>query len=206
MTRSKELDWYVLVVPAQKEYVAAFLLEKVGAATYVPTETRWRRKNRYAKTKEEFAFPVAPRYVFAGFAGPVPWHRVFSVSQVKAVIGISGVPQLIDEERMARFRARIPNGRLSIETVAVRIKGGRTVEKGVRHRIVSEAHAPCEQRFMASGREFAAGDEVEIVSGPFRDRLVTVEEINGPMATIMLELFGESRAVEVPVGHLEKVA
>jgi hypothetical protein len=73
-------------------------------------------------------------------------------------------------------------------------------------RIVSEAHAPAEQRFMASGKEFSSGDAVEIVDGPFRDRLVTVEEIKGPMATIMLELFGEPRAVEVPVKHLEKVA
>lgn len=199
-------NWYVLVVPAQKEYVAAYLLEKVGAHVYVPTETRWRRKNRYARTKVEFAFPVAPRYVFAGFAGPVPWHRVFSVSLVKAVIAIGGVPRVIDDAAMARFRARIPNGRLTIETVEVRVKGGRTIEKGVRHRIVSEAHAPAEQRFMASGKEFSAGDAVEIVDGPFRDRFVTVEEIKGPMATIMLELFGEQRAVEVPVKHLEKAA
>lgn len=98
---------------------------------------------------------------------------------------------------MERFRSRISNGRLTIQNVEIRMKGGRTVEKGVKHVVVTEAHSPTEQRFMASGKEFAAGDVVAIVDGPFRDRVVLVQEIRGPMARILMSLFGDERELDV---------
>lgn len=208
MSKPVILNWYALIVPPGKEYVAALLLERRwGCRTYVPTETRWRRRNRYCKSKEEFAFAVAPRYVLAGFSGLPRWFDVLTSPAITDVIRLNDNPKRLDrttaifdragncrrltDEFLARYMAGTSNGRLDV----------------AEGRVVTDARAAQAERWMRTHKEFKAGDEVEIVSGPFRDRRVTVLEINGHMARLDLELFGGADgggvSVEVPVMDLE---
>ena len=195
--------WYALIARPGREYVAALALEcHWGCKTYVPTETRWRRRNRYCKAKEQFAFAVAPRYVLAAFPSQPHWLFVLNEPSITDVIRLDGQPKRLDrstaifdragncrrltDEFLERYMARTPNGRLDL----------------AEGRVMTAAMAPTEEQWMTTHKEFKAGDEVEIVSGPFRDRRVTVLEINGHMARLDLELFGGA-PVEVPVRDLE---
>ena len=203
MSKPQSLNWYALIARPGREYVAALILERHwGCKTYVPTETRWRRRNRYCKAKEQFAFAVAPRYVLAGFSGAPHWLFVLDEPSISDVIRLDGQPKRLDrstaifdragncrrltDEFLDRYMARTPNGRLDLGA----------------GKVLTEAMAPTEEQWMKTHKEFKAGDEVEVVSGPFRDRRVTVLEINGHMARLDLELFGGA-PVEVPVMDLE---
>jgi len=190
------LFWYAFLVPAQKEYTAAHILTRRGAVTYVPTHTRFRRRNRYAKRKEEFAFPVAPRYVFAGFRHPPEWYWLFQLPLILAVVGINGTPKSMLNNKLAEFMGATPNGKLKLA------EGERSIEVEGRRPL----RAPKEQRHMRTHREFKAGDEVDIVDGAYRDRKVIVREITGHMAKILMPLFGAEREVEVPLENLERTS
>ena len=208
MSKPVSLNWYALIARPGREYVAALIMERHwGCKTYVPTETRWRRRNRYCKAKEQFAFAVAPRYVLAGFSGAPHWLFVLDEPAISDVIRLDGQPKRLDrstaifdragncrrltDEFLDRYMARTPNGRF---------------EPGL-GKVLTEAMAPTEEQWMKTHKEFKAGDEVEVVSGPFRDRRVTVLEINGHMARLDLELFGGADgggvSIEVPVRDLE---
>lgn len=179
---AKETAWYALRVTPQREYVAAFHLSQRGIETFVPTETRWRWANRYArsrKAKREVEFPVMPHYVFAGFAGPVPWLHVFETPFVHSVVGHSGQPWQLKGKDWDGFKAAHRNGFL---------------------------RAPVEQRFMQSHKEFGVGDTVNIMSGAFRLTVAQVTSITGPIAKVMLPLFNDMREVPIPVDALEKIA
>lgn len=182
-TADLSLNWYAFLVPAQKEYVAAHILKRRGIDTFVPTETRWRFPNRYAKSrkkKEEVAFPVIPRYVFAGFDGTPPWYRLFQMPLITAVVGIGD-----DAKRMH----------------------GRVFEAFMASQCNGSLRAAPEQRFMRSHEEFSVGDNVEILDGAFREHKVVVHEITGHMAKVMLPLFGyEEFEVRVPLDQLALVA
>ena len=142
-----------------REYVAALILERHwGCKTYVPTETRWRRRNRYCKAKEQFAFAVAPRYVLAGFSGAPHWLFVLDEPAISDVIRLDGQPKRLDrstaifdragncrrltDEFLDRYMARTPNGRFEP-----------TLGK-----VLTEAMAPTEEQWMKTHKEFKAGD------------------------------------------------
>ena len=74
MTGETDMHWYALDVVRQKEYLAGRILQRrLGCATFIPTETRWRKPNRFAKSKREVAFAALPGTIFAGFPGGPDW-------------------------------------------------------------------------------------------------------------------------------------
>lgn len=175
-----DLDWFAFTTLPQKEYVCAHLLKRRGISTFVPTETRWRHKNRYAKArgkKEEIAFAVAPRYVFAGFSGPPPWYMLGNMPLITGVVGKKDRPRKLYREAFARFAQTYANGSL---------------------------RAPSAERHMRTHGEFSVGDQVEIVEGPLRDHQVRVIEITGAMAKVLFPLFSDEREIHVPVMHMAK--
>ncbi len=178
-TTADGLSWYALMVEPQKEFAASDILQQFGCRTFLPRETRWRWANRYAKTrrlKREIEFPIWAGMVFAGFQGTPPWLFVFDLPFIRGVMGVAGVPRQL---------------------------GGKDFE--VFKRQHCQAHrAPSEQRYMLTHREFAAGDEVDVLAGPLRDRRVTVHEIVGPMAIVLLPFLGrDDQPFEVPLDYLE---
>ena len=52
-------------------------------------------------------------------------------------------------------------------------------------------------------RSLRPGDLAMIAAGPFRDRTVTIEQIDKGKARIFLDLFGVVRPIDVPLEHLE---
>lgn len=52
-------------------------------------------------------------------------------------------------------------------------------------------------------RSFNVGDQVEIVSGPFRGHLVPIESINGRAARVLMQMLGGETEVEIPLDQLE---
>lgn len=127
-----EFHWYALDVMRQKEYAAGHLLNKMGCMTFIPTETRFRKKNRYAKAKMEVAYASFSGVVFCGFPEAPRWFEVMSISLINGVLSIPDsegrvYPRRIDTagKEWINYRYRQMDGQLVIERhrMPVRIKG-----------------------------------------------------------------------------------
>lgn len=132
-----EYHWYALDVVRQKEYVAGYLLNQMGCMTFIPTETKFRKKNRYAKGKLEVAYAAFPGVVFAGFPTAPNWMRVRSIGLVNGVLSLPDAhgrvyPRRIDtgSKDWTLYRGRQTDGHLTIERHLVRFNG-HDVEKSV---------------------------------------------------------------------------
>jgi transcription antitermination factor NusG len=170
----KDYDWYALLVPPQKEFVAQEILKRQGVVTFCPFDSMWRFRSRYSKTKELKNYPMMPRYVFAGFKpGRVPpWYDIFALQIVKGVVALNGSPVKIHgvPDLIQRFR----NG----------------------------LKRPEEERYMQTHKEYQVGDMVVIIDPRFQDRLVQVESIEGGMAFFKIELFNGVHRLSLPADML----
>jgi transcription antitermination factor NusG len=157
------LHWYALLVAPQKEFVAQKILRRYGLRTFVPVRREWRRVNKFTADKLLRAFPLAPRYVFAGFKPGVPlWFDLFALPVVSGAVCICDRPM------------RLPTG--EVVKMIRKLGGG-----------LNAAEAA---RFMRTHHEFAVGDTVEVTAGPFEGMRVPVVSISGPRARVLLSLFG----------------
>lgn len=126
-----ELHWYALDVVRQKEYVAGYLLNKtLGAMTFIPTETRFRKKTRHTKGKIEVAYSAFPGVVFAGFPSEPNWLRVRATNLVNGVLSIPNAdgilrPRRIDtaSKEWLLYRGSQTDGQLTLERHRVLYKG-----------------------------------------------------------------------------------
>jgi len=145
-----------------------------------------------------------PGYVFAGFAAPdvgpvIRWHAINKVKQVRGVVGYENRPWRLDARRRV---VRGDDGR----TAEIMIPDNRFAAFMRAYRN-GKLHAPKAQQFMRTHHEFAVGDEVDVIAGPYRDMRVKVIEITGASARFLLPLFGnDEQTVPVPLEYLEKVA
>ena len=170
------LHWYALRTPAQKEFVAQEILTQKGLVTYCPTDKRWRKRNRYTKTKELIGYAMIPRTVFVGFEPGVPlWFDIFLIPCISSVVGINGKPMRLDNKGMSNLITKWANG----------------------------IQRPKEEKHMETGKEFKAGDVVRIVDGPFDGMTVPVTSIRGSEARVFLELFGVQHEVAISTWALE---
>lgn len=125
-----ELHWYALDVVRQKEYVAGYLLNKMGCMTFIPTETHFRKKNRYTKGKMEAARPSLPGMVFCGFPSAPDWYRVMNMRLVNGVLSLPDqygnyAPRRIDTgtREWMLYRGHQLDGHLTLERHLVMYKG-----------------------------------------------------------------------------------
>src|SRR5690606_29311991 len=86
------LQWYVAVVPAQKEFAARDRLKDLGYQVMVPVEYKWRRKSRHTRKRIEVAVPLLPRYVFVGTDCPLYWWQVRRCPLIQGFLGWDGMP------------------------------------------------------------------------------------------------------------------
>lgn len=169
------LYWYALYVRPQKEFVAQIILERYGVTTYVPVRRDWRRRNKYTKEKRLTSYPLAPRYVFAGFPPGIPlWFDLFNLPLISGVVGIDDVPMRLKTPDVVSLLRKHPNGVV----------------------------APKEQKHMQTGKEFAVGDNVEVVGGPFDGMKAPVTSIKGSRAKLVL-LDGIVGEIEFPLEVLQ---
>lgn len=170
-----QFHWYALRVPPQKEFVAREILKRKGVATFLPVERVWRRRNKYTKEKELRQFPLMPRYVFTGFPKRIPiWFDVFALPVITGVVGVNGDPQVLDEIGMARIMKLYENA----------------------------IDAPKFEKHMATHKEFAIDDSVQILGGPFDGLIVPVVSLFGAHAKVLISLFGGDMPVEIPIERL----
>lgn len=102
--------WYVLRVMPQREFVVAYLLRKQGMATFIPTEVRTHKRSSYSKGKVEFAVPIIPGCVFAGFPGEPAWYDLLRNDLILGPVGMDGRPWRLDFVRLLRFFASQNDG------------------------------------------------------------------------------------------------
>jgi transcription antitermination factor NusG len=169
------INWFVLNTRASSEFKAAEKVQDLGYETFVPTEGRYRRRSRYARAKELVQYPLLPSYLLIASNDNVRWFDVLSLDPVLGVIS-SG-------DRPATVRPSVVN---------------ELKQRHVKH----EFNAPDCQKFMRTGHEFAAGDECEIMAGPFRGHEVTVQTITGNAASVVLDLFSRKQAVKISLDLL----
>lgn len=120
-----ELHWYALDVVRQKEYVAGHILQRMGCMTFIPTETRFRKQNRYQKSKIEVGYAAIPGVVFCGFDGPPNWFRVMNMHLVNGVLSLDDKPRRIDTtaKDWIWYRGHQLDGSLVIEKQRVMFRG-----------------------------------------------------------------------------------
>ena len=175
-------SWFALQVSPQKEIVAQKILRRRGFKTFVPVKVEWRHSSPKAKRtrqpKEPFSYPVAPRYVFVGIdrRRSDAWN-VLRLPCVQGVVGgLDGRPLQLVTKEMVRLIRRTATG----------------------------INAPEAQKFMRTHHEFAVGDIVRVMDGPFEGLSVPVVEITGGLARLGLSLFGGAvDGVEVRLDWLE---
>src|SRR5690606_10410289 len=92
------LQWYVAVVPAQKELPAKERLKELGYEVMVPVEYKWRRKSRHCRKRVEVAVPLLPRYVFLGTDRPLRWWHLRQCPIIQGFLGWEGVPTPLPPE------------------------------------------------------------------------------------------------------------
>jgi len=180
-----DLDWYLARVPSGKEFVAERVLDDAGLIVFVPTETKFRKVNRMAKNKTEMRFALIPGYCLIGiYRGDGPtvdaqWSNLFRFRLVREVIGHDGRPVALPWRQVRALLVRHSRG---------------------------EFKAPDAQRWMQTYREFAAGDRVEVLEGPFEGHIAEVTEIRGQQARMVVRLFGAERAIDIPIIALGRAA
>jgi transcription antitermination factor NusG len=170
-----DLDWYALLTPPQKEFVAQEILKRQGVVTFVPFESMWRKHSRYARDKVLKHYPMMPRYVFAGFKPEidVAWYDIFNLNIIAGVVGLNGTPKKI-------------NG---VPDLIARFKNG--------------LKRPDAERHMRTHKEYKVGDTAVIRDPRFLDRVVVVEDIKDGHAFFKIELFNGVRELSLPLDRLE---
>jgi len=176
-----EHRWYLVQVPSGRETMVAELMRNHGHQAIVPVVRCWRLANRYARRKSEREFALMSRYIILGFGhdDPMGFDDLRRFSFVHSVASDGG-----GYEQMSRFDL--------IQFVKFLGTSTWTVDNA--------------QRFMRTGREFKAGDRVEVLSGSLMGWAVTVKRIDGDVAEFEAPMLGRLMTVRLPIAILGKAA
>lgn len=172
--------------PARAEFLVQDILLRRGIEAWVPVRAVWNRANRYRRWQKVVVYqPLLPGYVLAalpltarGEDGPaVDWAGVLSCPMVRGVIAFGGAPAAIRDRDIQRLR----------ETEA-------------------GEQADLLERLMPTGRTFKAGQDVEILDGPFREFRAQVIEIHPTEAVVLCHVFGRDTPLRVDLGSLGSIS
>lgn len=184
------LHWYGVTTRPGVEFAVEAMLENSGLVALVPMQRVFRKVNRYTKRKVSVPFPIMARYVIIGFretelvwsgdtrAFEPPWRqRVLDLPIRVQPVGIEAQqPWRMDGRKVAEFLKR--NGQITAADI---------------------------ERYMRTHKEFAEGDMVDIVEGPFSGYSGRVHLISGAEAKVLLPLFGSAgQDVPIPLANLER--
>jgi transcriptional antiterminator NusG len=176
----RNVDWYAVIVPPQKERVAELIMERVGFDAFVPIEFRYRRVHSRQKVKRFVPYIMASRYVFVGFdRANVPWHDLFSLKDscgvlIHSVVSLCGAPVAIPTSTMRSLFAK--TGEEDARKSAVRLN-----------------------------RSIVTGDKVMLTKGAYAGTIVTLEGIEEGKGKHLIEMFGKFHMVESPLDDMEPI-
>ena len=189
--------WYALRTTANCEFKAAAALQERGIATAVPYEMRKRRKSRHGKATLRFPHAHITSYVFAGFLVRVPpWRALLEdwklAPLIRGPVSVTsdGMPTLVRPTAIFGLQVRYGTGiyELPPKSVIEEIED-QQLEVGMEVRV-------------GRWKRFGRGQE-EFDTGGFAGKIVTISQIEGDMAKVILPMFGVEREARVPVQHLQ---
>lgn len=175
-------EWFAFVTAPQREQVAGAALQARGLVVFVPIVRELRRAiGRFSRRRDEaIERPLFAGYLFVRADTALAWLDLLSLNDRNGRRLFFGVVGFDGRP------APIPHEAM----VRVIELSGQTVDRRV-----------------AEPRPVRAGGKVRIVDGAFRSAgECIVDGLDEKTATIFLDLFGASRAVRIPLEHLEAIA
>lgn len=162
----------------EKVFVQERILRRNGFEVFLPVKYEWRRKNRFVPDKHLVPFPALAGWLFVGWSSHQSrWSELARLEVVTGVLGASGQPVRISEDRMAKLMRRWG----------------------------APKNAPKAQRFMRTHAEFDVGDRVRVAQGSLEGQELDVVGFDGEGARVALHLFGRETEVTIPADTLEPV-
>ncbi len=182
---SREFRWFLLRITSQREPAVQKIMDLEGFATFMPTRREFRFTNHIArmkKRKTEKTYALMPGYLFLGMSAGTPgWERVFCFTGtlnyrreriISRVIFMDGKPYEFPDNPIYDLMKRFNQGRFN---------------------------CPEREKYMQTHREFKEGDDVMTEDGLFEGR---VKEIDGNIATMLINIFGGNREIRVALDKL----
>lgn len=183
--------WFALRTPVNREFKAVAALQARGYATAVPYEMRRRRRNRHSRAVIRLPHADITRYVLTGFPTPVPpWRALFNDPELEPLLdGVvsvtsNGLPSLIRPKAIYAMQARY--GDAIFEAPPRRVQDFE-IEPDLQIGDVARI-----------GRWERSG----FTEGGFAGKVVTIQDIQGDIAKVLLPMFGTEKLVPVPLERL----
>jgi transcription antitermination factor NusG len=168
--------WHALIVSPQREHLVVRLLDRLGVSAFYPvTERVSRRRGKRVVYTSRFL----PGYVFARFPGPVCWHVLNRIDDVRDMVRVrDGRPAVLRPDDLDALYALRARDQAEIE---------------------DEARARAARRAALRAR---AGGRARIRSGAYAGKVVDVLEVDGARSRIVLPLFGAAVPGEIETDAL----
>ena len=151
-----------------KPFLIENLLNNQGFDFFIPTKTVWRRISKYSKDKQQIKLPIMPGWIFVAWTNQENhWAKLFSTNIIIGIAGIKNQPIKIPNSKIKYLKSQYTN-----------------------------VKAPKQEQFMKSNLEYNIGETVTIDEGPFTGQNVNVIDINGPTATILMDILGAKQTIK----------
>lgn len=179
-------------------FKAAAALQDRGLVTALPYDWRsLRRRSRHCKSVRRFPQAQLGNYLMTGFLDVQPaWRSLFEdpllMPLLSGVVSVTsdGMPTPIRPLEIFRQQNRYGAGlyELPPKSVIEEVED-QQLEVGMEVRV-------------GRWKRHTRGQE-EFDSGGFADKIVTISQIHGEMAVVLLPMFGGEREAQVPITHLQ---
>lgn len=186
-----DLTWYAFRVESGQERRALRTLLELGYTPFLPIERRRRRRHRHAKSSQVVEYAKFPGYIFIGFAGRVPWTRLWAIDRAEPMASLTGHPS-----QFVTYKQRVLKSVIGFEGRPSPADGDQM------HRAIAESSAYVPDT-TTTRKGFEVGDEVEIIDGAWQGHVTKVDGIYGDKAKVFLQLFGSQREVKIDLDSLQ---
>lgn len=165
--------WFLVQTRPSHEMQTQIAIERMDIPSILPLQARYRRENRHT-SKGRRMVPALPRVLFIAPSTPGAWFPLFDRGHISGVMSVDGSPRPVEPREVAIFLERLDPTLI----------------------------APDAHQHMPTGREYAIGDHVEVLTGPFAGHMVEVTAIKGKRAEVLCEVLGAVRPIQVGLGDL----
>ena len=189
--------WFLLRTKVNREFKAMRALQQRGFAAALPHEMKTRRRNRHTRSVIHFPVPDFSRYLLTGFPMPVPpWRTLLEDWELSRLIDgpvsitSDGLPTRVRPK--AIFDLQVRYG-ANIYELPPKALGWHQEERPELHQ--------GDTVVIGSWQKAGSANE-EFVRSAFCDQVITIDQIEGDKASIVLKLFGSEYTVPVSVDRL----
>lgn len=189
--------WFLLLARPNRVFKAAAALQDRGLVTALPYDWRSRRRgSRHCKSVLRFPLAQLGPYLMTGFETPIPaWRRLFEdpvlAPLLSGVVSVTsdGLPTPIPAKEIFKQQVRHGTGLYELPP------------KSAIYEIEDQQLHVGDEVKVGQWRRWSRGQE-EFDEGGFAGKVVTIKEIRGDMAKVLLPMFGIDMVVPVPLERL----